>query len=32
MSWSPIRWHVKGLFEGFHEDLKREVEKGKKRD
>jgi len=29
MAWSPIRMHVKGLFEGFHEDLKREVEKKK---
>jgi len=27
MAWSPIRTHVKGLFEGFHDDLKREVEK-----
>jgi hypothetical protein len=27
MAWSPIRMHVKGLFEGFHYDLKREVEK-----
>jgi hypothetical protein len=27
MAWSPIRWHVKRLFEGFHRDLKTEVEK-----
>jgi hypothetical protein len=27
MAWSPIHVHVKGLFEGFHDDLKREVEK-----
>ena len=27
MAWSPIRAHVKGLFKGFHDDLKREVEK-----
>jgi hypothetical protein len=27
MAWSPIRWHVKRLFEGFNEDLKTEVEK-----
>jgi hypothetical protein len=27
MAWSPIRMHVKGFFEGFHEDLKREAEK-----
>jgi hypothetical protein len=29
MAWSPIRLYVKGLFEGFHDDLKREVEKKK---
>jgi hypothetical protein len=28
MAWSPIRAHVKGLFEGFHDDLKKAVEKG----
>jgi hypothetical protein len=27
MAWSPIRAHVKGLFDGFHDDLKREAEK-----
>ncbi|GAB7333207.1 hypothetical protein MBLNU13_g04861t2 [Cladosporium sp. NU13] len=25
-SWSPIRAHVRGLFEGFHNDLKRAAE------
>lgn len=29
MAWSPIRAHVKGLFEGFHDDLKKAVEKEK---
>jgi hypothetical protein len=27
MAWSPIRAHVRGLFEGFHDDLKKAVEK-----
>lgn len=26
-AWSPIRAHVKALFEGFHNDLKRAAEK-----
>jgi hypothetical protein len=26
MAWSPTRAHVRGLFEGFHNDLKRAVE------
>ena len=26
-SWSPVRAHVRRLFEGFHNDLKRAVEK-----
>ena len=26
-SWSPIRAHVRSLFEGFHDDLKRAAEK-----
>jgi hypothetical protein len=29
MAWSPIRAHVRGLFEGFHDDLKTAVEKKK---
>jgi hypothetical protein len=28
MAWSPIRAHVKGLFEGLHDDLKKAVETG----
>ena len=27
MAWSPIRAHVKRLFDGFHTDLKKAVEK-----
>ena len=27
MAWSPIRAHVRRLFEGFHNDLKKAVEK-----
>jgi hypothetical protein len=27
MAWSPIRAHVRGLFEGFHNDLKKAAEK-----
>ena len=26
-SWSPVRAHVRSLFEGFHNDLKRAAEK-----
>jgi hypothetical protein len=30
MAWSPVRAHVRGLFKGFHDDMKNAVEKSSK--